>query len=807
MDIGQTVGGKRMQGTISLAPFQIKYPKGYTDQTQALQVVARVPILSTGDPDSASVKAIDFSKKVCLSTLGDKFKQGGTLKRPIQAVGVALGMIGADFCIEFPGLDTSGSDLEFGFKMEMTAFDKSKIDVTNFLKLLPAAWNKMTADLTGGSGIKDLMTTALELKPLESCPSAVCGTYSTVSLKSKMKELITATFPASPITKSIDIGKMIGSIDAMKAFMSGDKFKLPNMFGGGRRRELRGNPDAAPYPLALAPPIVHSLVPSGVQSIEIGEEQSEYFARRLAADFTIKFKYKTFIVEGSQCELTIQAMPKKIHCIVKLKIGPKISAEIEGEFLLAYQLDGENFEIIARAKAKMMAGTAADYGFSGSDDLAKIDFGGLVDDSLAGTISVIPVGIEFPKTGMYEIARVKVDTLKAQGACLGNMEELAPQAQKPDVKNLADIVKKVTGFVGGDICLKTPGLDLSDGFKLDVNAVLTIFDPALVNIYPIVDIIKSAEPSLATVITAIQAVFGPAIKTAMNNAAKAVMPAQQDFTINMGKLIAAAGDATKEAAGFAGSKLPTRRRLETKPGEAGDDGKFNLGGVKASQNPKSKNNGDFKAAEKAGAASNPDGSTLEPDDGTGGAPSPAADATGGCDAGCAVGITFAVLFLVVCPLACLGHYCYAKKLEEADDPERKYTIGEHVAKYKGKFGKKAASEEKPKKRATEMTNPMNKNKNTGSPPGLTQQVEAVAEPEDPASGAEIHTDPASGRRYSYFPATGATEWLPEAPAPAPPPQAPQPPQPEPNIEIHTDPGTGKRYSWNPETNETKWLMD
>ena len=77
--------------------------------------------------------------------------------------------------------------------------------------------------------------------------------------------------------------------------------------------------------------------------------------------------------------------------------------------------------------------------------------------------------------------------------------------------------------------------------------------------------------------------------------------------------------------------------------------------------------------------------------------------------------------------------------------------------FKGKFGKKAASEEKPKKRATEMTNPMNKNKNTGSPPGLTQQVEAVAEPEDPASGAEIHTDPASGRRYSYFPATGATE--------------------------------------------------
>ena len=59
-------------------------------------------------------------------------------------------------------------------------------------------------------------------------------------------------FSNNKISKSIDVGKMIGSIDGMKSFMNGDKFKLPNMFGGGRRQGTRGNMDAAPFPLALA---------------------------------------------------------------------------------------------------------------------------------------------------------------------------------------------------------------------------------------------------------------------------------------------------------------------------------------------------------------------------------------------------------------------------------------------------------------------------------------------------------------------------------------------------------------------------
>ena len=178
------------------------------------------------------------------------------------------------------------------------------------------------------------------------------------------------------------------------------------------------------------------------------------------------------------------------------------------------------------------------------------------------------------------------------------------------------------------MCTMSPGLDVSDGFKLDVNGsqtatgrqprdiartqpfiphvlsiikhagpllprsgLMKIFDKEKINVYPIIDAIKTAEPSTGTIISAIQTVFGEQIKTAMNDAAKAVMPDKIDFTVNMGKLIAANGDAAKADAGFAGDILPgsTRRLLagSTPPGQAGDDGVFNMGNVPASSNPDS----------------------------------------------------------------------------------------------------------------------------------------------------------------------------------------------------------------------------
>jgi len=114
MDMGQTMFGKAGEGTISLFPFQFKYPKDYIDQSKALQPLLRIPILTSknaADAAGVDVSGIDFSKKVCLSTLGSKMKQGGPFQKAMKAVGVTLGLVGSDFCFSLPGLDTTGKDL------------------------------------------------------------------------------------------------------------------------------------------------------------------------------------------------------------------------------------------------------------------------------------------------------------------------------------------------------------------------------------------------------------------------------------------------------------------------------------------------------------------------------------------------------------------------------------------------------------------------------------------------------------------------------------------------------------------------
>ena len=86
------------------------------------------------------VNGIDFSKPVCLSSFGATLKKEGPFKKAMRAIGVGIGMLGADFCFQLPGLDTTGKDLIFGLKMSMTAFDQTKVDINNLVDLIPKAW-------------------------------------------------------------------------------------------------------------------------------------------------------------------------------------------------------------------------------------------------------------------------------------------------------------------------------------------------------------------------------------------------------------------------------------------------------------------------------------------------------------------------------------------------------------------------------------------------------------------------------------------------------------------------------------------
>ena len=81
------------------------------------------------------------------------------------------------------------------------------------------------------------------------------------------------------LLKEIDIGKIIGKVDALKSIMKGDLFKFPNMFTKASRRRMLSNVDSG-----LEQPIIHRLPVGPLKTAK----------RLLAADSTLKFKYSTW---------------------------------------------------------------------------------------------------------------------------------------------------------------------------------------------------------------------------------------------------------------------------------------------------------------------------------------------------------------------------------------------------------------------------------------------------------------------------------------------------------------------------------
>ena len=82
-DIAESMGGPAMKGTMKYYPFKIAYPKAYagaTGDTGKMKLLARIPLKLAADAaaaGSASTTGIDFTKPVCISTLGSKLTQGG----------------------------------------------------------------------------------------------------------------------------------------------------------------------------------------------------------------------------------------------------------------------------------------------------------------------------------------------------------------------------------------------------------------------------------------------------------------------------------------------------------------------------------------------------------------------------------------------------------------------------------------------------------------------------------------------------------------------------------------------------------
>ena len=82
---------------------------------------------------------------------------------------------------------------------------------------------------------------------------------------------------------------------------------------------------------------------------------------------------------------------------------------------------------------------------------------------------------------------------------------------------------QVTGIVGGDICANTPNIacsDKSQGFTLEVDAVLKLFKKDMVDVWPVVEVLGNLEPHIKPVFDVIDECCGPVLKKPLNAAGK-----------------------------------------------------------------------------------------------------------------------------------------------------------------------------------------------------------------------------------------------------------------------------------------------
>ena len=701
-DIAEAMGGPSMKETMKYYPFNIAYPKTYegaVGATDKMKLLARIPLKlakNAAEVGSASTKGIDFTQPICISTLGSKLRQGGGVKKQIQFAGAVLAVLGTDFCFEMPGFSTSGEDLTFGLKITGTAFDKERVSLTKFTEILPTAWDSMAKDLAG-KGIKDLMEDAFNLAPLSKCGNpcsalSIAGTTADkLSLNTLFQAAIVANFPAK-MTLAIDIGEIVGNVASsiMKGTSGDDKklFKLPKMFAASRRRRLA---------------IDDVLSSQDSYKIEIPEgklDKSHLVGRHLAADAAYAFPTNAYVLAGSRCQFTYTGMPKKINCLLKLQAGPKVTLESSAEVAVAYAIDGENLEIVSKMGFGIDLGKLEDMPTAVQNVATKlnaIDIGGFIDDSLSQTIKIAPFSINFPAgyktdpTKLFEVARVPVSTIKTSGMCLSNMETLAPDEMKDAAAAIAGAMGKVTGPVGGDVCGQVDKIDLTKGFSTNVDVELKLFDKSIVDVYPIIQTLATLEPSVKTLLNLIDAVFGSALKTEINDGVKAVFPDEQNFRVSMGMLIAQAlKKAPAGAKAMAGAKLPSgalRRLTDTTESEIVSkhgrrlsrrrlaaelvfaDGSFNLGGIPKSSKPGSTNKGDPSAKVTAETSTSSTSTTSGGGTKTGGTTSTSASGSA-VSTSLGGGFIFLIVLAVLVVLCIVGWTGYRKTNDLPLKPEK-----------------------------------------------------------------------------------------------------------------------------------------
>jgi hypothetical protein len=624
-DIGGSLGGKMMEGTVEMYPVRFGFPKGYEGVEGTGQKLFRIPIFNGADAAGAqTTNGVSLeSGKMCLSDIGKNLVPSvGRIKMQLLAVGFLLSLSGSDVCIETPGVVKDAGSLKMGLQVKGWALDKSKVKVSGLWDLFPATFSplvdglsKAKGDFTDQQGLKEIFSE-------ESCDSENppnCG-----SLNADIETMIKTALPDQKVSIAIDIAEKAHAFAASSTSTEDDAwttkegdnyfFKINKVFATGRRLSSDRAPVEHDYVVLPIPTGPHP----GLQ------------ARRLQTAYKIP-PFVPEIQDGSKCIITITGMPKTLQCDLILELAPDINLYLRGQVKLMYDMKGTGM-IMSSGFGFKIAFTAGTPDQATKDAIAAFenvfDIGAMIDPMLEGGVKLMPATVKLPPTyddgtSVLEVAQLAVPQLKDKGLCIRTMKDL--EGVPAMLSDLVESILTFAGVVGGDACVESPNLDVAAGFKMDMHAKGTVFDKTQVDLWPIIKTLSTLNPTLAIIVTVVEIVLPDDVKKALNDLVADLMPDKIEMTYNIGKAI---GNATSRRLTSArGRRLSSSSLID-------ENGIFDLGGYPASDAPGSKAVGTEKTATDL-----PAGTATLPAPAPAASGGPAADGGGGSGGGTAAGST------------------------------------------------------------------------------------------------------------------------------------------------------------------------
>jgi hypothetical protein len=426
------------------------------------------------------------------------------------------------------------------------------------------------------------------------------------SLNTDIESMIKTALPDNKVSIEIDIAEKAHALGADPPITTkeGEKyfFKIDNVFATGRRLSSDRAPVEHDYVVLPIPAGAHP----GLQ------------ARRLQTAYKIP-QFIPQIQDGSKCIVTVTGMPKTLQCDLILELAEGINLYLRGQVKLMYDMAGTGMLMSSGFGFKLAfpEGTADQETTDAIADLEKIfDIGAMIDPMLEGGVKMMPASVKLPPTyddgtSVLEVAQLAVTELKNKGLCITTMESLqgVPEMLLDFVTNILTF----TGVVGGDACVKSPNLDVTQGFKMDMHATGTVFDKSKVNLWPMIEKIGDLNPTLKIIITVLGLILPDPVKQALNDLVANLMPEQIEMTYNIGAAIANA--TSRRLTSARGRRLSSSTLIDA-------DGNFDLGGYPASDAP-----GSVAVGTPKTAADLPAGTATVPQ------PAPAGAGAGGGGAG------------------------------------------------------------------------------------------------------------------------------------------------------------------------------